>query len=185
MAKVKEAVNKNNARLSSTAHLFERTGVVRFNIKNGDTFDDVWEMAVENGAQDVRPLESDDEGTSLGLEVSVSSQDDGTASFLIFLATLQVICDPSDLHRLTSLFSSPPLSHEIIESETKMVASGPLLQIRDSEEDGAAQEEETSLASTTSWLDEDDMQRLDTLVAALEEGAECHRVWSNVAGWPA
>lgn len=70
MAKVREAVNKNNARLSSTSHLFERTGVIRFNIKNGDTFDDVWEMAVENGAQDVRPWESEDEGSTSGVEVS-------------------------------------------------------------------------------------------------------------------
>ena len=37
---------------------------------------------------------------------------------------------------------------------------------------------------TAAWLEEEDMERLDNLVAALEEGADCHRVWSNVDGWP-
>jgi translational activator of cytochrome c oxidase 1 len=69
MAKVREAVNKNNARLSSTSHLFERTGVIRFLVKNGSSFDDVWETAVENGAQDVRPWEYEDEAAQLGVEV--------------------------------------------------------------------------------------------------------------------
>lgn len=66
-----------------------------------------------------------------------------------------------------------------------MIASGPLIQIKDIEEEGTTLKEEASSATTTSWLDEDDMQKLDNLVAALEEGADCHRVWSNVAGWPA
>jgi transcriptional/translational regulatory protein YebC/TACO1 len=161
MAKVREAINRHNARLSSTSHLFERTGVIRFNIKDGSTFDDVWEMAVENGAQDVRSWESDDDG-QLGVEV---------------------VCDPSDLHRLTSMFSSHPLSHEIIESEAKMIPSGPLLRIRGDEEEET--EKGSEAATTASWLEEEDMIKLDNLVAALEEGAECHRVWSNVDGWPA
>lgn len=68
-AKVKEAINKHIGRLSSTSHLFERTGVIRLNVKGSATFDNVWEVAVENGAEDVRHWESDDEG-ALGVEVS-------------------------------------------------------------------------------------------------------------------
>lgn len=59
-----------------------------------------------------------------------------------------------------------------------MIASGPLIRIRSEEEVEALAE------STSSWLEEEEMQRLDNLVAALEEGADCHRVWSNVDGWP-
>lgn len=69
MAKVKEAINKHNARLSSTSHLFQRTGVIRLNVKDTATFDKVWEVAVDNGAEDVRHWESDEEG-SIGVEVS-------------------------------------------------------------------------------------------------------------------
>jgi len=68
MAKVKEAINKHSGRLSSTSHMFQRTGVIRLTIKDGSTFDNVWETAVENGAEDVRQWESDEEGV-VGIEV--------------------------------------------------------------------------------------------------------------------
>jgi translational activator of cytochrome c oxidase 1 len=68
-AKVREAINKHGARLSSTSHLFQRTGVIRLNAKEGSTFDNVWETAEENGAEDVRQWESDEEN-SVGVEVS-------------------------------------------------------------------------------------------------------------------
>jgi translational activator of cytochrome c oxidase 1 len=71
MAKVKEAINKHNGRLSSTSHLFQRTGVIRLNAKKGSTFDNVWETAVENGAEDVKQWETDEEGL-IGVEVSRS-----------------------------------------------------------------------------------------------------------------
>jgi transcriptional/translational regulatory protein YebC/TACO1 len=69
MAKVREAINKHSARLSSTSHLFQRTGVIRLNVNTGSNFDSVWETAVENGAEDVRHWESDEEG-GIGVEVS-------------------------------------------------------------------------------------------------------------------
>lgn len=72
-AKVKEAINKHNARLSSTSHLFQRSGVIRLNVKGTATFDNVWEVAVENGAEDVKHWESDDEA-ALGVEVSYSKR---------------------------------------------------------------------------------------------------------------
>ncbi|UZJ57231.1 hypothetical protein CBS101457_006551 [Exobasidium rhododendri] len=162
MARVKEAINKHNARLSSTSHLFQRTGVIRLSIGKGLTFDNVWEAAVENGAEDVRQWESDEEeGT--GVEVR---------------RRRQVICNPSDLNALGSVLSSPPHSHTIIEAEAKMIASGPLLQIR-GEDEGTGEE------GITAWLEEEELAQLDNLVAALEESADCQRVWSNVDGWPA
>lgn len=64
-----------------------------------------------------------------------------------------------------------------------MIASGPLIRVR-SEEEEEEEGQETSPASISSCLEEEDLQKLDNLVAALEEGADCHRVWSNVDGWP-
>jgi transcriptional/translational regulatory protein YebC/TACO1 len=58
-----------------------------------------------------------------------------------------------------------------------MMASGPLLKIRGDEDESSGE--------TAAWLEEEDMEKLDNLVAALEEGADCQRVWSNVNGWPA
>lgn len=56
-----------------------------------------------------------------------------------------------------------------------MVASGALIRVRGDE----------STEQTAAWLEEEDVERLDNLLAALEEGADCQRVWSNVDGWPA
>lgn len=58
-----------------------------------------------------------------------------------------------------------------------MIASGPLIRVKDDEVE--------AIDEMASYLDQEDVQKLDSLVAALEEGADCHRVWSNVDGWPA
>jgi transcriptional/translational regulatory protein YebC/TACO1 len=43
--------------------------------------------------------------------------------------------------------------------------------------------EETN-EETAGWIEEEDVEKLDSLLAALEEGADCQRVWSNIDGWP-
>ncbi|PWN39380.1 YebC-like protein, partial [Ceraceosorus guamensis] len=66
LAKVKELMNRANARLSSTAHLFNRVGRMRIlpGLADGSdsrrSFDQVFDVAVEAGATDVRVMEADE-----------------------------------------------------------------------------------------------------------------------------
>jgi transcriptional/translational regulatory protein YebC/TACO1 len=65
------------------------------------------------------------------------------------------------------------------------------LRIRDEEdpEEGqgqeAAQPETNALSEDTAgWVDEETVAKLDRLASALEEEADCTRIWSNLYGWP-
>jgi transcriptional/translational regulatory protein YebC/TACO1 len=65
-AKVKEIFNKSassNYRLSSVGHLFQKRGVIRLALASGEAskFDEVFEVALENGAEEVSEVEAENE----------------------------------------------------------------------------------------------------------------------------
>ncbi|MCO5565474.1 hypothetical protein L7F22_019147 [Adiantum nelumboides] len=160
-ARVKEAFNKNDVRLSSTTHMFTRTGVIRLSARKGSTFDSVFETAVENGAEDVREWELDEEDSQGGIGVEIT-------------------CNPTDLQSLTAILSSAPHQHTILESEAMMVFNDPPVRIRGiHEEEGSAED-----VASSGWLEEDTLVKMDRLLGMLEENADCSRVWSNIEGWP-
>lgn len=160
-ARVKEAFNKNDIRLSSTTHMFTRTGIIRISTAKDVTFDSVFETAVENGAEDVREWELDEEDSQGGLGIEIT-------------------CNPADLNRLTSILSSAPHEHTILESEAMMIYNDPPVRIRGIHEGERSADDVTS----SGWLEEDTLVKMDKLLGMLEENADCSRVWSNIEGWP-
>lgn len=65
-AKVKEIFNKSassNYRLSSVGHLFQKRGVIRLALASGEAskFDEVFEVALEHGAEEVSEAEAENE----------------------------------------------------------------------------------------------------------------------------
>ncbi|PWN32172.1 YebC-like protein [Meira miltonrushii] len=160
-ARVKEAFNKNDIRLSSTTHMFTRTGVIRLSAAKGATFDSVFETAVENGAEDVREWELDEEDSQGGIGVEIT-------------------CEPTNLQSLTATLSSAPYGHTILESEPMMIFNDAPVRIRGiHEEEGSAED-----AASSGWLQEDTLVKMDKMLGMLEENADCSRVWSNIEGWP-
>ncbi|EJT96823.1 YebC-like protein [Dacryopinax primogenitus] len=59
--RVKEQLNKFGGRLADVKYLFEEKAVFRCEPKEGQTFDDIFELAVDGGAEDVVQTEEDNE----------------------------------------------------------------------------------------------------------------------------
>lgn len=177
-SKVKESIHKHGARLSSTMHLFTRRGTVRVLLPAGSdkTFEDVWEAAVELGAEEVLPwaedVDEEDEGQEprIGAEVRRSS-----LAFHIEVEEntdlVQVHCEPSQVQDLAKSLSVDPHGLIVVEAEAKLVPSGAPLRVRDEDETGEEPGEAAGFVLAA------DIEKLDRLVEALEDGAECQRVW--------
>lgn len=67
-----------------------------------------------------------------------------------------------------------------------LIPSGPPLRFRAAPVDGEpAEEADDAEEEASGYVDEEDIERLDRLMEALEEEADCQRIWSNLDGWPA
>lgn len=45
--------------MAPVAYMFSRKGRINLSLREGSTFEDLWEAAVEGGAEDVNPAEND------------------------------------------------------------------------------------------------------------------------------
>ncbi|KDN43012.1 YebC-like protein [Tilletiaria anomala UBC 951] len=198
-AKVRETFNKVGGRLSSTAHLFDRVGIVRAACTDaGGTYDALFELAVEHGATDVVPLLpgsraraklSDSELNAILIAAAdakpqppmsslspspskdaAAAADDGDLPVLV----VDVHCAPADVRGLAEALRGA--GHAVLDAEQKLLPNGPLLHVQDANADADA---------TAGWVDGEYVQRLDRMLSLLEDNADCTRVWSNLAGWPA
>ncbi|EUC65302.1 transcriptional regulator [Rhizoctonia solani AG-3 Rhs1AP] len=57
--KVREILSDNNARLAPVAYLFSRCGQIRLTPVDGISYEEVWDLAVDAGAEDVSEIEAD------------------------------------------------------------------------------------------------------------------------------
>ncbi|KAK0544690.1 hypothetical protein OC846_005963 [Tilletia horrida] len=177
MASLKEAFNKvGGARLSSTSHLFERTGYIRIEARAGATFDEVFEAAVEAGAEDVQLVE-DDASES---EESGDSKDQKAEPSLIF----EIKCAPSDVHALAGVLSSAPHNHVLQEAEQRMEPNGPVLCLEEEAgEDGQAPARDES-GDVAGYVSEAYWDKLEKMREMIESNADCQRIFSTLRGWP-
>ncbi|PWN91285.1 YebC-like protein [Acaromyces ingoldii] len=157
-SKVKESIHKHGARLSSTMHLFTRRGTVRVLLPSGSdkTFEDVWEAAVELGAEEVLPWAEDVDEEDEGQEPRIGAE---------------VHCEPSQVQDLAKSLSVDPHGLIVVEAEAKLVPSGAPLRVRDQDDPVEEPGEAAGFVMAA------DIEKLDRLVEALEDGAECQRVW--------
>jgi len=179
MASLKEAFNKSGgSRLSSTSHLFERTGYIRLQARSGATFDEIFEAAVEGGAEDVQLVEDDSiESAPDGVNSSVPSADESSSSRPL---VVEIKCSPSDVHALAGVLSSAPHHHVLKDAEQRMEPTGPLLCF---EEDQAHMSPDEA-AGVAGWVSESYWERLEKMRDMIESNADCQRIFSNLAGWP-
>lgn len=200
-AKVKEIFNKSGSsgggRLSSVSHLFQRRGVLRVSPGEGKTFDQVFELALEHGAEEVNEVEeSESEGEEKAMSegktiIEVSRRTSDEVRFLMavadhyVLAVLQILCEPTRVNSISSILSSADHGgpHLIHEAEQRMLPIDPPLRIRPTESEEDVQAGDVD-GIDGGWIDEEVVERLDKLVELLEETADCQRVWSNIQGWP-
>jgi len=96
VASIRQILSKHAGRLADVKYLFEEKGVIRLRLKEGQTFEEVFELAVDGGAEDVA---EDDEETEI-----------------------EVTAPPSLLHTLTSLLASKT---EVLSSEMAQVSFAP------------------------------------------------------------
>jgi transcriptional/translational regulatory protein YebC/TACO1 len=184
-SKIREAFNRLGGRLSSTAHLFDRVGLVRVACLGGErSFDEVFNQAVELDAEDVTLL--DKEELSEGeLEQLSSALDKAKGSDP---PIIEIRCDPSSLKTIAEAMRSE--GHEVLEAEPKLLPNGPVLYPsgEGSEEGGMAPSDRAELEQEETfggWVDEEYVKRMDKLLGMLEDNADCTRLWSTLAGWPA
>ncbi|CAE7098931.1 unnamed protein product [Rhizoctonia solani] len=57
--KVREILSDNGARLAPVAYLFSRCGQIRITPLDGTSYEEVWDLAVDAGAEDVLEIEAD------------------------------------------------------------------------------------------------------------------------------
>lgn len=159
-SKVKEAFNKSSIRMSSTAHLFERKGIVRLVARPGVSFDDVFLAAVELGAEDVHEWDADEGSESSdeavdkedgqsgkgGIPIEVSKEATETAQHALCVELIgpifpcfvtdaqylspQIVCSPTSLHAIAAALDAEPHAHTIHQVEAQMIPAGPPLRIQ-------------------------------------------------------
>lgn len=145
VTRVKEILNKHACRISSVGFLFERKGIIVIQ-PNVDGFDDLFEVAVEHGAEDVREAEGEDG------------------------AIWEVITPPTSLGTISAAISSAPQGFVIQSSELSYIAIDPLAVAEDTKDaaEGAGITEDRAEAvdKVVSLLEEEaDVLRVWTNIA--------------------
>lgn len=56
---MKEILHKRDCRIAPVAYLFDKKGVIVLSASSGGSFDELFEIAVEHGAEDVREMEDE------------------------------------------------------------------------------------------------------------------------------
>lgn len=162
-ARIKEIFNKpsmnGGARVSSVSHLFERKGVVRVALpaEGGKTFDEVFEMALEDGAEEVREVEepeSDAEEKVL--------EEDGTV--------VEILCEPAAIGAISQRLKGAQVGM-VLEAEQRMLPTSPPLRI------GDASEELEESGDAGERVSTETIAKMDRFVDFLQENADCSKVW--------
>ncbi|KAF8707956.1 YebC-like protein, partial [Rhizoctonia solani] len=63
--KVREILSDNNARLAPVAYLFSRCGQIRLTPADGTSYEELWDLAVDAGAEDITEIEADESESGL------------------------------------------------------------------------------------------------------------------------
>ncbi|WVW85496.1 hypothetical protein I302_107534 [Kwoniella bestiolae CBS 10118] len=124
--RVKEILSKNGARTSPVLFMFNKQGLIVLRPEPQSTeagFDHLFDIAVENGAEDVREVEGDDGGVEFEISIPTSS-----------------------LSSLTTLISSPPYtSHYAVQSSDLVyVPTDPLQILEEGVNEGEGITEDTA-----------------------------------------
>lgn len=150
--------------------MFERRGVIRLTAPTdadaAKTLDGAFEVAIDAGAQDVDECEpeSESETEAVGAEGTV----------------LEIRCSPTDIHAISNALTQH--GYVLHEAEQRMLPVGAPLRLRDPEQaDGECEID----GDTAGWVDVETLAKLEKLREALEDNADCQRIWSNISGWPA
>jgi len=151
---IREILSKNGARLAPVSFMFNRKGLIRLTPQPGSNFDDIWEAAVEGGAEEVEEVERED-----GSAVLDASTEENVTSMVA--KDIEIITSTSHLSSLSTLLSSPPHSHTLNAVELAYLPSST------TEETGATE------------IGEVDGNKLRNLVEVLEDNADCVRVWTS------
>lgn len=159
-ARIKEIFNKpamnGGARVGSVSHLFERKGVVRVALAaGGKTFDEVFEMALENGAEEVREVEEPESDA----EEKVLEENG---------LVVEILCEPVAIGSISQALKEGQVG-TILEAEQRMLPTTPPLRIDDGERKGGE--------DGTEWISTETVQKMDKLVDFLQENADCSKVW--------
>ncbi|WVQ68378.1 uncharacterized protein L199_006585 [Kwoniella botswanensis] len=118
--RVKEILSKNGARTSPVLFMFNKQGLIVLKAENTSKeagFDHLFDIAVENGAEDVREVESEEGGVEYEISIPTSS-----------------------LSSLTTLLSSPPhTEHYAVQTSDLVYVPTDPLQILEGTSDGEAE----------------------------------------------
>ncbi|GFZ50883.1 hypothetical protein JCM24511_08641 [Saitozyma sp. JCM 24511] len=134
--RVKEILHKNGCRVAPVAYLFDKKGLIQISptaTGGGISFDDLFDLAVEAGAEDVREVDSD--------------QSDHEVLW-------EIITPPTSLSELTRILTSPPHSgsYTLQSSELAFVPQDPL-PIGMDEDGGVSEERAESVAKVVDLLE--------------------------------
>ncbi|KDQ14574.1 hypothetical protein BOTBODRAFT_346180 [Botryobasidium botryosum FD-172 SS1] len=95
---IRKILTKHDARFAPVAYQFVKKGRIRLNMREGASWDEVWETAVEAGAEDVSEADPD-------------------------TGEIQILTPVTELNNLSTLLSSPPHSHSLSSAELAYLPS--------------------------------------------------------------
>ena len=143
--------------MAPVSFMFEKKGLVTIDPSRSNiSFDELFEAAVEAGAEDIQEIEGE-EGTEWAVRFS---------SYTMIKLNIQVYTELSDLGTVNNQLTTPPLDKDlaVISSEPAYVPSDPL----DVRDDGMG-------------LTEEQADLMVQVSEALEEDGDVVKVWSNLA----
>lgn len=151
-----------DCRLSSVSHMFERKGYIRATpAPDAETSEEVFATAVEAGVDDC------DESRPETEEEANAVQEDGIV--------WEIRCQPTSFDDIVKALQAK--GHVLHEAEVKLLPTAPPLRIKYEEEETDGTAEDSTDVATSGWVDTATIEKLDKLRDALEENADCQRIW--------
>ncbi|KAJ9099894.1 hypothetical protein QFC21_003899 [Naganishia friedmannii] len=159
VSKVKEMLAKHGCRFSAVAFQFERKGLLRLQVKPESTidneafFEQLFDVAVESGAEDVK----------------VVAEEEDKAEETLY----EVITAPTDLSAVTSLLQSSTLGSDmqIVAVEQAYIPTTPLYL------PGTV-----NMPEEGEEIGEEAAEKAFGVLGSLDEVADVTKVWTNVRG---
>lgn len=192
-AKVKEAVSKFGCRFTKTAHFFSKIGYVRvlLGASPTQTYDALFEAAIEAGADEVQELDPDDldpDASEALMNASRTSPFEPAEEAHV----AEVLCQPGDLHSVLATIANLDFTIASYDREQRPTGSK-FYQAYEPGEDATPHEiqEQHELCTELEqypnflgWFDSGTIEQLDRLHEFLETRADAVALWSNCHNWP-
>ncbi|KAG8905988.1 hypothetical protein FRB99_007845 [Tulasnella sp. 403] len=156
---VKRILKDRGGRVAPVAYAFKQIGKLVVRPRQGATYEEIWEHAVNAGAQDLNGEFHQENQQETELEVGEISDRRSPSHVLTTSYRTKVITEPSDLKSVSLALVSPPCEHIILESGFEYVPAD-----ADAPEPELSEEEETKLERLCRELCEDpDVDQIWTL----------------------